>query len=316
MLTTRQLSWEAEFVHWLVLALLAMLLVFAIGTVLGAADPMSPPQLLPAGIAAWAKPLVHEPPRPFFPEFPPGRQLPPAQAVAQLWTLTELHRQGNAAEALDAWDKLALCDGQMHWRQIAQGEAYLRMGDLDQAQRHLEAALQRAPGQAAAAYFLSLVRLEQAAEAMRVPEGQRPVDRFVAYGPREDRRHFELLAIAELEAAIAAAPALALNDRLLEGDEAMEETLVVPTAGDLMLALGADRMAGRAHHVLFGLDLREMRLWNAEQHLRQAAQAELPVLYGYHDLMRAYAEQGQFAAALRVLGDGMRYEFHASGIMP
>lgn len=313
-MTTRSNSWETEFVHWLVLAILAVLLVFAVGSVLGAADPMSPPELLPAGIAAWAKPIPKEMPRPFFPELPPGQQLPTAQAVAQLWTILELHRQGNAVEALDAWDKLALCDAQRHWRQIAQGEAYLRMGDLAQAQRHLEAALQQAPGHAAARYFLGLVRLEQAAEAMRLPEGQRRVDRFVAYGPREDRRHFELLAIGDFEAAIAAAPALRPNDRLLTADEAMEESLVVPTAGDLMSALGADRLAGRAHHVLFGLELRELRLWNAEQHLRQAAQAELPVLYGYHDLMQAYAEQGQFAAAARVLWDGMRYGFQMGSV--
>ena len=78
--------------------------------------------------------------------------------------------------------------------------------------------------------------------------------------------------------------------------------MIVPTVGDLVAALGADNFVGKAHHVLFGLQLKLGELGIAEFHLDQAAATGIAVLYGYRDLATAYLDEGHNSDAIRLIG--------------
>jgi hypothetical protein len=315
------MSLEVEFLHWVLIVMLAIAVVLMVASALGAAGPMPPPGLLPEGIAAWAKPIAPEAARPFFPESPPVRRMPTAEAAAQLAAILTDHQAGRASDALAGWQRLELPEATAHWREIARGVAYLQLGDIDRAEWHLLASRQLAPAHPAVAYFLGVLRLEQARRIMQVPDQRERPDTLVAYRAqqpqlqsremplREEKLHQEMLAVAELEHALIQSRMLALTEPLLATDHEIDEAVVVPTAGDLLTALGADRLAARAHHLLFGIQLRHGQLTEAEFHLDQAAAAGLPVLYGYQDLAMASAAQGMNDAALRNFGKGLGYDY-------
>jgi tetratricopeptide (TPR) repeat protein len=254
-----------------------------------------------------AKPLLPATVRPFFPEDPPVRQLPPAEAVARLWMVLDSHRVGCVADALAGWRQIRLPNEAEHWREVAIGAAYLRVGDLERAEIHLNAARQLAPDHAIVAYFMGLLRLEQAATIGRVPDGPRSRQQWlVAYSPTEDKAQYQMLAMAELRKAIARAGDIRLDELLLATDPEIEEELSVPQAGDLIAALGADNFVGKAHHLLFGLYLDQAELANAEFHLDRAAATGIAVLYGYQDLAEAYLDQGRNADAVRLAGKDLQ----------
>ena len=299
MLTTRHMSTELELVRWFLLVAAAIASLLAIATAL-AADATKEPRLLPNDMAAIAKPIMPEVVKPFFPENPPARQLPPAEAAARLWTILEHHRGGRALEALNGWDQVGLPVETAHWREIAISTAYLRVGDQNRAIFHLEAARQLNPDNAVLAYFTALLRLEQAAAVGRLPDSMPKRDLYVSYTPWEDKALYQGLAIGDLETAIVWANEVRLDERLLAVDSLVEDIMIVPTAGDIIAALGADNFVGKAHHVLFGLQLKRGELGNAETHLDQAAATGIAVLYGYRDLAMEYLDDGRNADAVRV----------------
>lgn len=300
---TRYWTREHELLHWLLMIATAVVLILAVAKVLGALDSMPEPQLLPDDMGALAKPLTPAPVKPFFPESPPVREIPPAEAAARLSMIFELHRSGEATKAIAEWMQVGLPQETAHWREIAMGAAYLERGDLESADLHLDAALRLMPGHAAACYFTALLRLEQAAAAGRVPDGLGRGDMLVSYTPMEDRAMYRASAVAELEMAIARAHDVYLDEWLVLGDPQVDEELIAPTAGDLMTALGAQNFVGKAHHVLFGLQLDQGQLNVAERHLAAAAETGIAVLHGYRDLGEAYLLAGEHCAAIRL---GMR----------
>jgi hypothetical protein len=246
--------------------------------------------------------MVPAPVKPFFPEEPLIRQLPPAEAAARLWATLEDHRAGCFADALAGWSQIRLPEETAHWREIAMGAAYLRVGDQECAAMHLEAARKLAPGHAVVAYFTALLRLEQAATAARVPDGLKNSQQvLVAYTPGEDKRQYEQLALDELRLAIARAGQVRLDQPLLVTDPQIDESVSVPRSGDLLVALGADNFVGKAHHVSFGLQLGRGELADAEFHLDQAAATGIAALYGYRDLAAVYLDEGRSTDVLRVM---------------
>jgi tetratricopeptide (TPR) repeat protein len=301
MITTRHMHVEAELIRWFILILAALALVLAVAT-LAAADPGMPPRLLPPDIAKIAKPIAAvDPAPPFFPEAPPAREFPPAEAAARLWRILELQRTGQAAEALAGWEQLRLPAETAHWRDLAMGAALLQLGDLKQAHQHLEAARQYAPANPLVAYEMGLLRLEQRAAVGRVPELFDRNLRLVAFAPADDRAVFEMLAIRELQDAIFRAAALRPDERLLPTDMNMEETFIVPCVADLLLAMGADNFVGKAHNQLFGLHLDRGELLAAELDLDAAVATGIAPLYGYQDLAEAYATANQPQFLTRLL---------------
>jgi hypothetical protein len=172
----------------------------------------------------------------------------------------------------------------------------------------LEAAQQLAPQHhPVVAYYMGLLRLEQAAADARVPDGMnRGQDRLVAYTPQEDRAVYEMLALRELRRATVNATQVQLDERLMGADMAIEEVIVVPRVGDLLTALGADNFAGKAHHVLYGLHLNRGELIEAELNLDMAAATGVATLYGYRDLAETYLAMDREADALRAAKKDLR----------
>jgi hypothetical protein len=257
------------------------------------------------------KPIVPGPMRPFFPEDdPPGRLLPPAEAAERLWMIFDSHKAGRSGEALAEWNEIRLPPYAAHWRDLAMGAAYLQAGALSRAEMSFEAARQRQPENAVVAYFMGLLRLEQAAAVMRVPDNlNKSHDRLVSYTPAEDKALYEASAIMELQWAIARAHEIRLDEPLIETDMQLEETVFVPRTVNLLAAIGGENFAGRAHHTLFGVHLRRGELEVAEQHLDQTAQSGTDVLYGYRDLAEAYLIQERHAEAVRALGKDLDFQF-------
>jgi tetratricopeptide (TPR) repeat protein len=302
MITTRHMQLEVELVRWMILVLAALALVLAAAT-LAAADPMTPPRLLPPDIARLAKPIAPtDAAPPFFPEEPPAREFPSVEAAARLWRILELQKTGCTAEALAGWARLRLPDEAAHWRELAIGAGYLKLGDLQQAEDHLQVARQLAPGNALVAYQTGLLRLEQRARVSRVPDelnGRKQL--LVAFTPRENRAMYERLAVHEFQEAILRAPTVQPDERLLATDMNMEQAVCVPCVGDLLTAIGADNFVGKAHHLLYGLHLDRGELLNAEVDLDAAVASGVCPLYGYRDLAEAYVNAGQPQVLTRLM---------------
>jgi hypothetical protein len=303
MIVTRHTRLEMELIHWVLLVIAAIALMLAIATTLAAANPIREPRLLPAGSIAMAKPMPRELVRPFFPESPPVRILPPAEAADRLWMALESQRAGCFGDAISGWEQIDLPDETAHWREIGMAAAFLQAGDLQKAELHLNVARRLAPANAVGAYFTGVLRLEQAAASGRIPgDTRRHTDMLVSYTPAEDQREWRMLAILELQNAIAWSGNVRFDQRLLTIDSQIEETVVVPRVSDLLASLRADNFVGKAHHLLFGLYFDGGNLSVAEFHLDQAAATGIAVLYGYRDLAATYLDEGLTSDALRVAG--------------
>jgi hypothetical protein len=124
---------------------------------------------------------------------------------------------------------------------------------------------------------------------------------MVAFVPERGepaRRQYQLEARQELLMAIARADMVWLDERLVTGDR-VEQEMVVPRVGDVLVALGADNFVGQAHHLLFGVELDLGATMAAEEHLDRAVATGIAPLLGYEELAEAYLEQDQPADALR-----------------
>jgi hypothetical protein len=300
MIVTRHWTQQHEILHWLLVIATAIALTLLVARMMGAADTMPEPRLLPDDMGDLAKPMTPEIVKPFFPESPPARKLPPAEAAARLWTILDHHRADRPVMALNDWAEVGLPKETAHWREIAMGAAYLRVGDLERAAMHLEAVQQWMPDHAVARYFSGVLRLEQAAAVGRVSDGLKRGDLLVSYTPMEDRAVYRMLAIGEFEQAIARAHEVRFDERLVSADPLGDQELLAPTAGDLMEAIGADNFVGKAHHLLYGLQLDQGELAIAEHHLDRAAETGIAVLNGYRDLAEAYLLAGENREAIRV----------------
>jgi hypothetical protein len=301
-ITNRHLvTLEMEFIKWVLLAILAAALVLVLATV-AAADPMLPePGRLPGDMNEVAQPLVPEV-KPFFPETPPYPVREPAEVAARIWMTLEHQRAGCVAEALAGWQGIYLEGGAEVWREIAMGAAYLQAADVDAAALHLDAARAIDPEHPVVAYYTGILRLEQAAAAVRVPDEMPGFDlRMVAFVPErgeQARRQYQLEARQELLMAIARADMIWLDERLVTGDR-VEEEMVIPRVGDVLVALGADNFVGQAHHLLFGVELDLGATMAAEEHLDLAVATGIAPILGYEELAEAYLQQDQPADALR-----------------
>jgi hypothetical protein len=306
LITTRHMTIEAEIVRWMLLAAAALALILAIATALASGDSTREPRLLPQNIRDFAKPMPAEIQPPFFPEEPPIRKLPPAEAGARLWVILDNYRAGRFGEALAEWNYVRLPEDTAHWREIAMGVAYLQVGNHPRAADHFGMARQLAPDDAIVAYSTGMLRWEQAKAAGRIPDTTDKTQYFVAYTPAEDRDLYQTLAIAEFRFAIARAEDIRLDVPLVAAERQSDEEFIAPTARDLLVALGADNFVGKAHQALFALQLSRGELMDAEFHIRQAAAHGVATLAMYQELTEVYLDQGHGADAIRVGTNGLR----------
>ena len=185
------------------------------------------------------------------------------------------------------------------------GAAYLQAGDLQGASVQFEAVRRMAPDNAVAPYYLGVLHLEQAAAEMRAPEG-RTARTMVALQPALHRASLKNRAIEEFHRAIAGAPQVWTDERLIFTTMETEAVVPVPTVGDLLAALGADNFAGKAHLMLFGIYLDRAELVAAETHLDDAVATGIKPLYGYQEIAEMLLVFDQPLDARRVLEKDLR----------
>jgi hypothetical protein len=306
------LTLEMEVMKWLLLVAFAIIAALALATALAAGepmmDPMHEPARLPADVEMLARPMDAAPARPYFPETGPADEpeydLPPAALAARVWMILETQQAGLAREAMAGWQQIRLPGQAEAWREVAMAAANLTAGNFAQAAMHLDNAREFDNAQAVVAYYTGILRLEQAAAATRVPdEATEAAVRMVAYEPMQGtlgQTVLRVLARRQLELAIARAGEIRLDERLVMGEPGMEEELVAPRVGDLLVALGANNFAGKAHHLLYGMEMDRGQLRQAEEHLDQAVATGIAPLFGYGDLAEGYLTRQQPADALRV----------------
>lgn len=302
MLALRQVSVTDEFIKWIVLLAIAAILATFLATRIAGAD--SRPALLPPDMDRIAKPMPDST-RPFFPEVgPPLRTNDPNQV---LWRIIELHRMGQADEALAQWQQVDEMCGSEVWRHVAVAAACLQAGDLERAEAALDAALEMEPQNAPAHYFAGLLRLGQAKGAKNWHEMIGPPAvmwiALPAVAPNT-RDMYELMAMQEFQKAIEFAPELDLAAPLLPDVWAAEDVkylpMVTPTVGDLLASLGADRYPARAHNVL-GTMFTDRGLFDeAEDHLDAAAADQRVGPTAYRELAAALEGEARYDAAMRV----------------
>jgi hypothetical protein len=306
--TRHRLTLEMEVMKWLLLVAFAIIAALAMATALAAAEPMmnpmDEPARLPADVEMLATPMNAAPARPFFPEGEPVFDLPPAALAARVWMILETQRAGQAREALAGWREIRLPGQAEAWREVAMAAANLTAGKLDRAAMHLDNAREYENAQAVVAYYTGILRLEQAAAEARVPdEATDATMRLVAYEPMQGtvaQTVLRVLARRQFELAIARAGEIRLDERLVIGEPGMEEEFVVPRVGDLLVALEANNFVGKAHHMLFAMEMDRGQLRQAEEHLDQAVATGITPLFGYGDLAEGYLALERPADALRV----------------
>lgn len=297
MFATRTIRMEWELLKWLaILALAATLAMFwAMRT---AAAALPEPALLPEGIQA-------------------ARPMPTAvDPNVKLWQVIELQQAGQPEEALVMWNEVQLPHETEVWQHLAMGVAHLQLGQLDEAAEKLMLAEDLDPQNPVVHYYLGLLRLDQARQAHEWYDAIGPAIRFAAHRPHlvapNTRGMYELVAMQELETAIANAYALDRGAILMLHNQTATLTLIPATAHDLMVALGCDQFAGQAHNVLGAMYLDRGATDAAEEHMDAAAEAGMAVVFGYEDLGAAYEQQGRHADAARVYLKGIE---HAPGVV-
>lgn len=302
-----QISLEFEMLRWLVVIALAGVLALAVASSAWGNDVRNTsPGPLPAEATRIAKPmplgadLLTNP-----------RQSADLQEVRQLWTALAFHRGGDPSSARAAWDGLQLHPRTETWQYVALGVTYLQEGDCEAATAAFQVAQGLQPDNPVPAYYLGLVRLTQAQRAEHWHDGRLPRNvQFASLGGDglldtpdvvpNSKAMYEWVAMAELTRAIELAPHLDLDQPLIATDPlATGWQEASPLVSDLLDALGADNVAGRAHHVLGSLQVARGALAAAERNLDAAAATGLTIVHGYADLAAAFEADGDHADAVR-----------------
>jgi tetratricopeptide (TPR) repeat protein len=239
--------------------------------------------------------------QPFFPEAPPAREIPPAEAAARLWMVLEHQRAGRVAEALAGWEPLMLAEDAAHWREIGMAAAHLQAGDYRRADVYLEEARQLAPANPVLAYYMGILHLEQAAAVGRDAPDERC--RRGSWSPLSLRRNgartrcWRCRSLPKPQCV----PVKWRSINRCSKSTPCSKKRVVPRVGDLLVALEADNFVGKAHHLLYALHLDRRELIQAELNLDMAGATGLATLYGYQDLADAYLADERYVDAKRAL---------------
>jgi tetratricopeptide (TPR) repeat protein len=297
---------EVEMLKWLIVISLAAAIALAFVTQASGAEvkvDRSVPNLLPPDMEQLAQRL--EVPAELPDEAVPADEL--AQWNQQLWNVLELHRQGQVEEAIGAWSEMPLpCESEV-WRYVALAAAYLQSGQLDDAADMLNAAEMLEPENAVVHYFVGVLRLQQANEASEWQESLGRPTHLVGWTPRilapNTRSMYQLAAITELERALELAPYLQKERILIAPEWESMESQSIPRlpaiVDDLLVAIGADNLEGKAHNMLGYLSMERGWLEQAEQHMDAASETGLSIVYGYRDLADRYELAGQHLDAFR-----------------
>lgn len=324
MFTSRHIPLHWELVKWIAILTLAAALAGLLTRIAGG-TVVTPPTLRPPPAPALLPPAIHDWSTPMPSEEPPTVAAPriaspslvAGDPTLRLWRLLDLQRGGHVEEAVAEWQTIPLPRASEVWRHVALAQAHLAGGQLKDAAAALETADLFEPNHAVVHYYRGLLRLEQSRHAREWYDAIEASTRFVAFTPADPadvgpntKSMYRLAAKQELELTIELAPRL-VTDQLLTPTGWPDCAAWEPTVGDLLEALGADRLAARAHNALSYICLDQGQFEDAEEHLDAAAAGGMCIVYGYRDLETNFAATGRYGdaarAALKGLGHGASF---------
>jgi tetratricopeptide (TPR) repeat protein len=295
---------ETKAVGWIEILAIAIALLAALATVVGAADGVRrrpvPPATLPQDIAQRSKPMAAD--------LEPLRETDLGQLV---WRAIGLHADEKFDEAMQVWKMIDLPASTHVWKLVAQAQASIATGRLEEAEQLLSTAADENANHPVVHYFLAVLRLEQAHIARDWPDQATP-DHFRMASTRpmpvvpNTRSMYELVASQEFERAIAGAVDVNFDESLIP--DASVSVPLEPTVGDLLLALRAENFVAKAHHALSFLYLKRGSLELAEGHLDEAVGAGMESIDGYSQLAAEYRARGELGKSVWANLKALRYD--------
>jgi Flp pilus assembly protein TadD len=320
-----QLSLEFEMVRWMVIIVLAGILALAVASEASGSDVRKQPGPLTGIATEAARPM----------QTLPGLQAEVQftdvdQQVQQLRTALAFHRGNDPAAARDAWYGIRLPRQNEAWQHIALGVTYLQEGDCDAATVAFQVAEVLQPNNPVPSYYMGIVRLTQAQRAadwqdLGLPGNVQFASLSTPNVVPNSKAMYEWVAMVEFNRAIELAQNVALDQPLVTSGAVLSDPLVSartdapPNVGDLLVALGADNFAGKAHNTLGSMLVMRGALESAEQHLDEATATGMTVVHGYADLGAAWEAEGEHGNAARAfmkaVSQGDRSRDAVNGVM-
>jgi tetratricopeptide (TPR) repeat protein len=187
------------------------------------------------------------------------------------------------------------------WKHIALAALYLERGRNNEAGEELAIAQLHEPANALVHYYLGILHIQRADEAIDWPDYVDTSVRLVSHNPTiapNTKGVYQLAATVDLESAIEAAPCVESEQSLIPDEWTTEPTLC-PRLADLLQALGATHFEANAHHMLGYLYLERDAAEVAEEHLDRANDLGMRVPYVYDELGALYEAEERHADAAR-----------------
>jgi tetratricopeptide (TPR) repeat protein len=227
---------------------------------------------------------------------------PPLDRAIPIWNALTMQARGNLDHATNQWERIELATEMRAWKHVAIAAIRLEKGQNDDAAEELAVAQLLEPENPLVHYYLGILHLQQAEEAIDWPDYVHKSNvRLVAHSPNvvpNTKGMYQLAATADLEHAIDFAACLDRNTPLIP-EEWTSEPNLRPTITDLLVGMGAAHFEPNAHHMLGCLSLDRGALEVAEAHLDQANDLGVTVPFLFNDLGEAYAVEGRHADAAR-----------------
>jgi tetratricopeptide (TPR) repeat protein len=305
---------------WLtVMALLAVVIMLLLYVRTSGAEP-EPPRLLPDLVADWDGMVFH---------FRGGdysearyhlqdlqEKLAPAIPVEpelirelQIWNALVAQACGERGRATSAWERAELSGPLRVWKHLAIAAMHLERMRNDDAAEELAKAQLINPDNALVHYYLGVLYLQRAEDAIEWPDYvHMPTFRYAAFDPDvspNTKGMYHLAATVELERAIEAAGRIDFQLPLIPPEWTADPT-VCPKVGDVLLAMGAMQFEPNAHQMLAYLFLERGALEVAEEHLDRTNQLGMSAPYIFNDLGKEYESQGRHTDAARAYLKGVK----------
>jgi tetratricopeptide (TPR) repeat protein len=304
------------------MALLAAAIILTLTVKLAGATEPRPPRLLPNVVAEWEEGVHHFRDGNFMKarerlqnvqlKVAPWKSIgPPIDHGLALWNILTMQARGEYDEAMREWEGTNLPIEMRAWKHIATAAMHLERAENDEAAAELAMAQLLDPNNPMAHYFLGILHIRLAEQALDWPDYVRvAVVRLVTYRPKvvpNTKGMYELAATQDLERSIELAACFDPSVALIPEDWTTEAQLR-PTIADLLTATGATNFERNAHHMLGYLFFDRGALEVAEVHLDRAKDLGAEVPYLFSDLGERYEAEGRHADAarayLKAVGNG------------
>jgi tetratricopeptide (TPR) repeat protein len=311
---SREALWMA------ILAILAFAIILLMSVKLAGAAAPQPPRLLPQLAAQWQE-AIHQFRAGNFIEAHDRMQavqdtfLPltptelPADRGMSAWDAIMAQARGQHHRAMLAWNLIDLPAEMRAWKHVAVAAMHLEEGRNDEAAEELATAQLFDPDNAVVDYYLGILHIQQADEAIDWPDYVHESKvRLVAYAPKvvpNTKGMYELTAMRDLQRAVEAAACMDRDLPLIPAEWTTEPELR-PLVADLLSAIGATDFETNAHQMLATLFLDRGVPELAEEHLDQANDLGARVPFVYNDLGDFYEAEGRHADAARAYLKGVR----------